>query len=351
MITAAPRLFFHGSTQQKQIRNCIRFIVCILVLCCCVFTATARSIPQQSPGKSVALRTFDDTIPGLQIKQDQSGKKNSRLWLVAGSHAAIWGGTFVALNSAWYKGYPKSSFHFFDDRKEWNQIDKLGHIWTAYQLSRHSAETWRWAGADRRRSAWLGAGSAFAFQSIIEILDGFSEEWGFSVGDMEANLIGSGGYLAQELLFNSQIFQVKMGYKPYNYPPELKQRRNQLFGSTLPEQILKDYNSQRYWLGAGVSKIFSAAPPWLNIAIGFSSDGMYGGHGNTWTNAQGIVFDRSDIKRVRRFYLAPDIDLTKIKTGSNFLRSVFFILNMVKIPAPALEYNSRGKFRLHALMF
>ncbi|RYZ35250.1 MAG: DUF2279 domain-containing protein, partial [Sphingobacteriales bacterium] len=254
---------------------------------------------------------------------------------------------------AWYKDYPKSSFHFFDDRREWSQMDKAGHVWTAYQLSRISAETWKWGGLSNRKAAWLGGASAFAFQSVIEILDGFSAEWGFSVGDMEANLIGSAGFVAQELLFRDQIVQVKLGYKPYDYSPELRTRRDQLFGTSLQEQILKDYNGQRYWLSGNVSKLAPGfgLPPWLNIAIGYGADGMLGGHDNTWTDKQGNFFDRRDIRRTRRFYIAPDIDLTKIKTNSKLLRSVFFLLNSVKIPAPTIEYNSSGRFKLHAIMF
>jgi hypothetical protein len=280
-------------------------------------------------------------------------ENKSRLWVVAGSHAAIWAGTFVALNHAWYRDYPKSSFHLFDDRLEWLQMDKAGHVWTTYQLSRHSAASWRWAGMTEKQSAWLGGSSAFAFQSIIEILDGFSAEWGFSIGDMEANLIGAGGYVAQQLLFKEQLFQVKFGYNPYDYPDDLKPRRDELYGTTLPEQLLKDYNSQRYWLSGNLKSISGSSklPAWLNLAFGYSADALYGADSNVWTDDQGNHFDRSEIPRIRRFYLSPDIDLTKIKTKSKFFRSVFFILNMVKIPAPAIEYNTSGKLKFHALLF
>lgn len=277
----------------------------------------------------------------------------SRLWIVAGGHAAIWAGTFVALNRAWYRDYPRSSFHFFDDRKEWKQMDKAGHVWTAYQLSRHSAESWKWAGMSDRQSAWLGGASAFAFQSIVEILDGFSDEWGFSIGDMEANLAGSAGFIAQQLLFQQQVVQVKFGYDPYNYEQLLKPRRDKLFGASLPEQLLKDYNSQRYWLSVNLNSLAqnSKLPAWLNLAIGYSADGLFGANSNLWTDDAGNRFDRSDISRVRRFYLSPDVDLTKIKTKSKLLKSVLFVVNMIKIPAPAIEYNSNGKFRIHALLF
>jgi len=297
-----------------------------------------------------SLIQFAEIHPAYPI---QLPDKKSRLWIVAGSHAAIWTGTFIALNHAWYRDYPKSPFHLFNDRKEWKQMDKAGHVWTSYQLSRHSAASWKWAGMTERQSAWYGGASAFAFQSIIEILDGFSEEWGFSIGDMEANLIGSGGYVLQQLLFKEQMVQVKYGYNPYDYPDDLKPRRDQLFGTSLPEQLLKDYNSQRYWLSANLKSISGSSqlPPWLNFAFGYSADGLYGANSNVWIDEQGNYFDRSDIARVRRFYLSPDIDLTKIKTKSKFLRSVFFIMNMVKIPAPAIEYNTSGKLKFHPLLF
>jgi hypothetical protein len=304
--------------------------------------------PAISRGKSPVTN-----ITGAMSENGKLTANKSRLWTVAGAHAAIWAGSFVALNKAWYKEYPRESFHFFDDRREWNQMDKIGHIWTAYTLSRHSAAAWKWSGVNERHSAWLGAGSAFAFQSIVEILDGFSSQWGFSIGDMEANLMGSGGFLVQELLFKKQILQIKMSYNAYDYPPDLYSRRNQLFGKTLPEQILKDYNSQRYWFTTNIASVFpeSRTPAWLNIAFGYSSDGLLGGHENVWNDESGNHVERKDIQRVRRFYLSPDIDLTKIKTKSKLLRSVFFVLNMVKIPAPAIEYNSRGRFRVHAIHF
>jgi hypothetical protein len=311
----------------------------------------ARSYFNQSRRKNSINEiqyTYNQTPYPIQLPENKS-----RLWIVAGSHAAIWTGTFIALNHAWYRDYPKAPFHLFDDRLEWHQMDKAGHVWTSYQLSRHSAASWKWAGMTDRQSAWFGGASAFAFQSIIEILDGFSEEWGFSIGDMEANLIGAGGYVVQQLLLKEQIFQVKFGYSAYDYPDDLKPRRDELFGTSLPEQLLKDYNSQRYWLSANLKSLSrsSKMPAWLNFAFGYSADGLYGAESNVWTDDQGNYFDRTDIRRVRRFYLSPDIDLTKIKTKSKFLRSVFFVVNMIKVPAPAIEYNTNGKLKFHPLLF
>lgn len=276
----------------------------------------------------------------------------TKLWIVAGTHAAVWAGSYIALNKAWYAGYPKEHFHFFNDNGEWNQMDKAGHTWTAYQLARVSTETWRWTGLKDKTSIWLGGAAALAYQSVIEIQDGFSAEWGFSWGDMAANTIGSSAFVAQELGWHEQRLQIKFSYWPYNYPPDLITRRNDLFGGP-GARVLKDYNSQTYWLSGNLYSFLknSGIPKWLNISFGYSSDLMLGAYENKWTDKDGTIHDYTSIPRVRRFYIAPDVDFTKIRTKSKFLRGVFFALNAVKFPAPTLELSSQGKLKMHAFYF
>ena len=151
---------------------------------------------------------------------------------------------------------PKESFHFFNDLKEWNQMDKAGHIWTSYQLSRVSASTWKWAGFNEKKSVLLGSLSALTYQSIIEINDGFSTEWGFSWSDMAANVIGTGAFAFQELGWQEQRVQIKFSYNAYDYPPDQIERRNQLFGESSLERLLKDYNSQTYWASVNLKSVF-----------------------------------------------------------------------------------------------
>ncbi len=292
-----------------------------------------------------------DTISPIHL----SGKQinNKRLWLIAGTHAALWGGSYVALNKAWYANYPRSSFHFFNDNREWNQMDKLGHVWTSYNVGRISSEMWQWTGLPHNKSVIYGGISAIAYQSIIEIQDGFSAEWGFSWGDMAANVVGAAAFVSQQLGWKDQRIQVKMSYWPYPYEADLTGRRNQLFGNGLTEKILKDYNSQTYWISANLDAFFSElhVPKWLNISFGYGSDGMLGGTINRWTDKQGVQYDRTDIPRTRRFFLSPDIDLTKVKTKSKILKTIFFTLNMLKVPAPAIELDGRGKLKLHAIYY
>ncbi|MDE3248965.1 MAG: DUF2279 domain-containing protein [Bacteroidota bacterium] len=309
-----------------------------------------------------SAQAIDDTShPGVFAEKhraiDTSAKlvtpKSNRVFTVSAAHIGFWTGTFISLNKTWYSQYPRSSFHFFNDNDEWEQMDKLGHMWTAYNLGAVSAASWRWAGLSERKSVLLGGISAIAYQSIIEIQDGFSAEWGFSWGDMTANALGAAAFAAQQLHWKEQRIQLKLSYWGFQYAPELISRRNDLFGTSLPERMLKDYNSQTYWFSANIHSFFpqSKWPAWLNLSVGYGADGMLGGTQNTWTDKQGIFHDRRDIPRMRRFFIAPDIDLTKIKTKSKILRTVFSAVNVLKFPAPALEVNGQGKWVFHALYY
>ncbi|WP_276480985.1 DUF2279 domain-containing protein [Paraflavitalea pollutisoli] len=277
---------------------------------------------------------------------------HGRKWLVAGAHAAVWGASYYTLNQTWYNNYPRSGFHCFNDNREWLQMDKAGHLWTAYQMSRLSGQAWQWAGFSQRQAAWLGGISGVAYQSIIEIQDGLSAEWGFSWGDMTANIVGSALYVVQELTGGEQKWQIKFSYHPYPYSADLKYRRNASFGNTLSERMLKDYNSQTYWLSANLRSLLPASrlPKWLNFSLGYSGKGMFGAVHNTWVDKDGLVHDRSDIRRTRHVYLSADVDLTKIKTNNRLLRTVLYVLNAVKIPAPTIEF-SRGKIYWHWIYY
>ncbi|MFL5809855.1 MAG: hypothetical protein ACJ749_10065, partial [Flavisolibacter sp.] len=185
-------------------------------------------------------------------------------------------------------------------------------------------------------------------------LDGRSSEWGWSWADVAADMFGTGLFAMQELGWGEQRIQLKFSAHPKTYKPSMiQQRANDLFGKTIPERLLKDYNQQTYWLSFNLRSVLQSKklPAWLNIAVGYGAEGMYGGYENLAFDKNGdISFDRRDIKRYRQWYLAPDIDLTKIKTNSSVLRSLFSIANIIKVPAPALQF-SNGKFSVVGIAF
>lgn len=288
--------------------------------------------------------------PYNSLGQDTTFQPKKRIAVVAGLNAAAYTGSLIALNEAWYKGYAKTSFHTFDDSKEWMQVDKAGHAWAAYTIGKYSADIWQWAGLPHKKAVWVGGLSGAGYLTIIELLDAHSERWGWSWADMGANVLGSGLFISQELTWKEQRIQFKFSAYPKSYDASIRPRIDDLFGKSLPEKLLKDYNAQTYWLSFNLKSFIpeSRLPAWLNVSIGYGADGMLGGFENKWTNSDGSIATRYDIERRRQFYLSPDIDLTKIKTNKKAVRTLLNLLNSIKIPAPTLEL-SKGKLKGHWL--
>jgi Predicted periplasmic lipoprotein (DUF2279) len=279
------------------------------------------------------------------------------------SGTVVYTGLMVGLNEAWYKDYPRSKFHLFNDGKEWEYMDKAGHFMTTYYESRCSYQGAKWTGIPRRKAIWLGAGLGLMYQSSIEVFDGFSTEWGFSVYDMLANTMGAGLFVGQELGWGEQRIVLKFSSWPPTYEEliftdevgneqRLQQRVDELYGTSLPERILKDYNGQTIWASVNLRSFSNNTntkiPAWLNVAVGYGADNMFGGFSNEWeVEETGSVFKIPDgvLTRQRQFYLSPDIDLTRIKTKSPLLRTLLFLANGLKVPAPALEVNTAGRVR------
>jgi hypothetical protein len=270
-----------------------------------------------------------------------------RLALVLGTQTAIYATTLAVLYQAWYKDYPRSGFHWINDNKEWMQIDKIGHATTSAYLGKFGYEFYRWAGIDRKTSIWVGGSTGFLYLTIVEVLDGFSAEWGASAGDFVANAAGTALFIGQQLGWNDQRLYLKWSY----HPTEYAQYRPDLLGSTGAERMLKDYNGHTYWLSGNVKSFLrkeSKFPKWLNVSIGYGAEGMLGANSNPpYYNGEPLP----DFPRYRKFFLSLDVDMARIKTKSHFVRFLLNGLNFIKIPFPTLEYNNQKGFVFHPLYF
>lgn len=241
--------------------------------------------------------------------------------------SATYAVTMVGLSSLWYSNTNRSRFHFFNDNAQWRQVDKVGHSYTAYHVSSLGYEMYRWAGLPKHKSAVLGAVTGFVFQTPIEIFDGFSADYGASWGDLVANTLGSSLFLWQSMSKNQFWLTPKFSFHRTDYA----QLRPNILGNGFAEQLLKDYNGQTYWLSftPGLLLPHTQLPKWLSLSLGYGADGMVFGSEDQ-NNEAGY---RSN----RQFYLSLDWNLTAIKTRSKLLKSVLKVLNVVKMPAPALQ--------------
>ncbi len=259
------------------------------------------------------------------------------------TEAAAAGIALVGLNQLWYADYPRSGFHFYNDNNAWLQMDKFGHAYSSYFIGKMGMDVLSWAGESKKNQLIYGATLGFVFLTTIEIFDGFSEEWGFSAGDMIANAIGSGLLIGQELLWNEQRIQYKFSFHTTSYAQYYPDK----LGENTLQQIFKDYNGQTYWLSVNLWSFFkeSKIPKWLNVAVG------YGANGLPELIAIPLDYPGDEYQTYRQFFASIDVDLTKIPTKSPFLKTVFNVFNYVKIPAPTIEFTSKGDFIFHALYF
>lgn len=256
------------------------------------------------------------------------------------TEASVVGLSLIGLNSLWYNDYPRSKFHTIDDANEWKQMDKIGHVFSTYQLSKAGADLLNWSGVSKNNQLIYGSTLGLVFLTTVEVFDGFSSEWGFSWSDFGANAIGTTLYVGQELLWDEQRFVIKYSFHGTNFAPQ----RSNTLGNGLLEEALKDYNGQTYWLSFNLRSFFkdTRIPEWLNLAFGYGAEGMLSSTGESVDN----LFTNQN--QYRQYYLSFDVDLTRIKTESHVLKTIFSVLNVIKIPLPTVEFNSQNRpvFRL-----
>jgi uncharacterized protein YfiM (DUF2279 family) len=279
------------------------------------------------------------TCASAQTDTAAAAFNKKRLLLVAGSEAALYSSSLIVLNEVWYKDYPKSSFHFFNDADEWKQMDKAGHVTTSYYLGRIGIAALKWSNVKRNKAIWYGGMLGFVYLGTVEMLDGYSAGWGFSAADLTANAAGSLLCIGQELAWDQQRITLKYSFMQSEYSVY----RPNLLGKDLKENLLKDYNGQTYWLSINPSSFMSPDsrfPKWLNIAVGYGANGMTGGSFNPpYIDANG---NQVRFERYRQYYLSLDVDLTRLPIKSKAWKVFATTIGFIKIPAPALEFNKYG---------
>ncbi|OYT11880.1 MAG: DUF2279 domain-containing protein [Bacteroidetes bacterium 4572_112] len=276
-----------------------------------------------------------------QILPPSDQLDTAKLYTVGIIGGSFYVGSVVGLNYAWYKDYDRSAWHSFNDNGEWCQMDKIGHMGTSYYLGKVGYDLLRYSGISHKKSTFYGGSFGFLYLTSIEMLDAYSTNWGFSWGDVMANASGSALFIGQSLIWKEQRISMKYSFHTTPYA----QMQPNLLGSSLPEQMLKDYNGQSLWFSANVYSFLPKDtwfPKWLNIAVGYGAEEMVGAFANSNKYSQ--------YSRYRQYYISLDVDWTRIPTRSKFLKSFFNIISFVKFPAPAIEFSNGGTV-FHAIYY
>ena len=259
--------------------------------------------------------------------------------IMAGGGAVVYAGSMVALNQLWFKDCPWVGFHTINDNSDWLQMDKFGHATTAYHINLLGNESLRLIGLDAKQSALYSGAFSLLYMTSIELMDAGYEGWGFSWGDMAADLGGTTLYTVQQLLWDEQRISLKYSF----HPTEYAQYNPNDLGDNLMSQALKDYNGITIWASFNVKEILLGTennfPEWITLDFGYGAKGMIAPQ------------PTNDFERVRQFYLSPGIDLAKLPIENRYLKALLRALSFIKLPSPTLEYNVNDKFVWHWLYF
>ena len=77
-------------------------------------------------------------------------------------------------------------------------MDKVGHICTSYQMNLNSYAIFSKFQENENKVLLKSSLYSFSYLTGMELLDGFSSEWGFSWYDFLANGIGTGLFAFQQ---------------------------------------------------------------------------------------------------------------------------------------------------------
>ena len=303
--------------------------------------ALQDTLPEPVPGGSAVV--WDD-VPEYR-HEGVTGWKLATAVAGAGVYNV---GFYQTLKKPWWSG-EKSDFHVINDW--WGgysmEVDKAAHAWSAQVIARASAETYGWSGMSRRQALLWGGVTSLATMTQIEVLDGFTETYGFSTADYAANAVGAFWPLAQDLWRPLGLVTFKMSY------------HNGYFEQARAPNVLEDYNRQTYWLALDVNGVLPRSarrywPDWLGVAVGYGVHNAF-----TYVNTReynpaqpyrSYLVTRTPARMLREYYVALDLDPTRLPLGDGWLAALVRPLKYIHLPSPAIRFREDGT-RFFALYF
>jgi hypothetical protein len=253
--------------------------------------------------------------------QDTSEVKPLRLAIVSGVTLGTVIPVHIYQQNAWWQG-PRAPFRFENDWSYALNVDKLGHMYAGFILARTFGSMLEWSGFSEHTSTFYGSVLGLSYQMYVEVEDGFHRVYGFSPGDAFFNILGATIPLAQWTFPVLRNFTLKYSYWPSPiYEHELNAGQAKAF--------LDDYQGTTVWLGIDPhfflgERVADEVPPWLGLAFGVGARDLNGSGGGR-----------------RQATLALDYNLSRIRTESPFLRTVFTLVDFVHLPAHGIRLDGK----------
>lgn len=266
--------------------------------------------------------------------QSQFNKK--RFIGITAGVTSVWTGSMIGLGQVWYSEVNKTGWHSFDDSKNWMQMDKAGHFYTAHKLNQLNYGLFSWTGLNQNTCIAIGSSISFGYQLTLEMFDAFSQEWGFSWSDMAANTLGTASFALQQYFWKEERIIPKFSYSPSPFA----KYRPEVLGSNFAESLLKDYNGQTYWLTFSPFTFFknNQMPKWICLSIGYSAhEKLVGSEDLYYDPITATTFNAS-----REIVFSLDVDFSKLDIKRKWLKTMIKQLNYLKVPFPAIVFRNNG---------
>ena len=238
-----------------------------------------------------------------------------KLSLVGGITIGVFIYGYALQNNLWWKG-DKSEFHFVW-KQDWVYAlgeDKYGHFFFPYLVSNIYSQALEWSGFDEEKSLWYSSSFALAYETFVEIRDGFSKQWGFSWGDFTADALGSAYPILQHKIPILKNFNFKISFYPSD---RFKHGSNKV--------IFDDYESTYDWLSINVHNLLPKNirrfyPAFINLTVGHSVEKLDNlGGGN------------------HRFYIGIDWNMEALPGSGWFWKLLKRNLNYYHFPSPVIQ--------------
>jgi hypothetical protein len=213
----------------------------------------------------------------------------------------------------------KTEFFVKEDYKYAYNQDKIMHVYAGLLGTRTADQAFKWVGWDRTTSIWLAGISTTTFLFFQEFEDGHISYLGFDRTDLLGDVVGAAYPIAQHYLPTLRAFTPKLSYHTSGNPTTAK--------GQLSIPFLTDHEGQTLWVGITVYDLLPRSArqywiPWLGLAFGRSVKNI-----------------QQPELAYAEYYIAFDIDLRKIDTGSDFLNTVLDFSNYIHLPLPAVRFS------------
>lgn len=284
-----------------------------------LFTITGSPINSTTKIKPIPILIFAGTYTGIFVLQH------------IGQMSTIWKN--------------RGPFHIVEDGKYAMYIDKAGHFYGTFLSSYVLSQTLIECGLSYDWASAVGGLLGLGYTTYVEVLDGFSRDWGFCPSDFYADVAGALFFWGYSHLPLLQNFTPKFMYFPPRWFNSYSRKPSSMF--------IDDYSAHTFWISVNVYNLLpktvqSYYPKWLDISVGFAVRNLCDPL-NPANNCNPSVSEPvyHYVWGNRKIIIALDYDLVKLlPDGSPFWNWLKQSLNYFKLPSPAIEFGKPTRFYL-----